>query len=125
GTNEPLERMPIQATRSAIVQRMAARALGSNPRKNIVLQRDSVVAAFFQPYSFTIVGAAGKNDEVRFEGAGITWAQALGRISGLQDDRADPRGVFLFRWEHPELLGPIANGVQPNAEGLAPVIYRA
>ena len=125
GTNEPLERMTIQVTRGDIVQRMAARDLVTNPRQNIVLQSDDVVAAFFQPYSFTIVGAAGKNDEVRFEGAGITLAQALGRISGLQDDRADPRGVFLFRWERPELLGSIANGVQLNAEGLVPVIYRA
>ena len=125
GTNEPLERMTIQVTRGGVVQRMAARDLLTDPRQNIVLQSDDVVAAFFQPYSFTIVGAAGKNDEIRFEGAGITLAQALGRIGGLQDDRADPRGVFLFRWERPELLGPIGEGLQPNSEGRVPVIYRA
>jgi polysaccharide export outer membrane protein len=125
GTNQPLERMTIQVTRGGVVQRMAARDLVTDPRQNIVLQSDDVVAAFFQPYSFTILGAAGKNDEVRFEGAGITLSQALGRIGGLQDDRADSRGVFLFRWERPELLGPLADGLQPNAEGRVPVIYRA
>jgi polysaccharide export outer membrane protein len=79
----------------------------------------------YQPNSFTVVGATGKNDEVRFEGVGLTLAQALGRIGGLQDDRADPRGVFLFRWERPALLGNIATGQQPNAQGLVPVIYQA
>ena len=125
GTSQPLERMTIQITRGSAVQRMAARDLVSDPRQNIVLQSDDVVTAFFQPYSFTVLGAAGKNEEVRFEGVGITLSQALGRIGGLQDDRADPRGVFLFRWERPELLGDLAAGLQPNAEGRVPVIYRA
>ena len=125
GTSQPLERMTIQVTRGGIVQRMAASDLVRDPRQNIILQSDDVITAFFQPYSFTILGAAGKNDEVRFEGAGITLSQALGRIGGLQDDRADPRGVFLFRWDDPKLLGQVATGVQPNAEGKVPVIYRA
>ena len=125
GTSQPLERMTIQVTRGGIVQRMAARDLVSDPKQNIILQSDDVVTAFFQPYSFTVLGAAGKNEEVRFEGAGITLSQALGRIGGLQDDRADPRGVFLFRWERPAVIGEMAAGLQPNAEGLVPVIYRA
>lgn len=125
GTSQPLERMTIQVTRGGIVQRMAARDLVSDPKQNIILQSDDVVTAFFQPYSFTVLGAAGKNDEIRFEGAGITLSQALGRVGGLQDDRADARGVFLFRWEKPEAIGGLAAGLQPNAEGLVPVIYRA
>jgi polysaccharide export outer membrane protein len=125
GTNQPLERMTIQVTRGEVVQRMAARDLVSDPKQNIVLQSDDVVTAFFQPYSFTVLGAAGKNDEVRFEGAGITLSQALGRVGGLQDDRADPRGVFLFRWERPEVIGEQAAGLPRNPEGLVPIIYRA
>lgn len=125
GTTQPLERMTIQVTRGGTVQRMAARDIVSDPEQNIILRSDDVVTAFFQPYSFTVLGAAGKNEEIRFEGAGITLSQALGRIGGLQDDRADPRGVFLFRWERPEAIGDLAAGLQPNAEGRVPVIYRA
>lgn len=125
GTSQPLERMTIQVARGDVVQRMAATDVVRDPRQNIILQSDDVVTAFFQPYSFTVLGAAGKNDEVRFEGAGITLSQALGRIGGLQDDRADPRGVFLFRWEDPKLLGEVAAGLQPNEEGKVPIIYRA
>ena len=125
GTSQPLDRMTIQVTRGDVVQRMSARDLVREPRQNIILRSDDVVTALYQPYSFTVMGATGRNDEVRFEGVGLTLAQALGRIGGLQDERADPRGVFLFRWERPTLLGPLAQGAQPNAEGLVPVVYQA
>jgi polysaccharide export outer membrane protein len=125
GTSQPLDRMTIEVTRGTIVQRMAARDVVRDPRQNIVMRSDDVVSALYQPYSFTVMGATGKNDEVRFEGIGLTLAQALGRIGGLQDDRADPRGVFLFRWEQPSLLGPMALGSQSGSNGLIPVIYQA
>jgi polysaccharide export outer membrane protein len=124
GTSAPIDRMTIEITRGGVVQRMAARDLVRDPRQNIILRSDDVVTALYQPYSFTVMGATGKNDEVRFEGIGLTLAQALGRMGGLQDMRADPRGVFLFRWEKPELLGSVAQGAQPNADGLIPVIYQ-
>jgi polysaccharide export outer membrane protein len=125
GTSQPLDRMTIEINRGGVVQRMAARDVVRDPRQNIILRSDDVVTALYQPYSFTVMGATGKNDEVHFEGVGLTLAQALGRVGGLQDMRADPRGVFLFRWEKPELLGPLAQGTQPNADGLVPVVYQA
>jgi polysaccharide export outer membrane protein len=125
GTNEPLDRMTIEINRGGLVQRMAARDILRDPRQNIILRSDDVVTVIYQPYSFTVMGATGKNDEVRFEGVGLTLAQALGRIGGLKDMRADPRGVFLFRWEKPQLLGSLAQGAQRNANGLVPVIYQA
>jgi polysaccharide export outer membrane protein len=125
GTNQPLDRMTIEVNRAGVVQRMTARDVTRDPRQNIILRSDDVVTVLYQPYSFTVMGATGKNDEVHFEGVGLSLAQALGRIGGLQDMRADPRGVFLFRWEKPQLLGSLSDGVRPNADGLVPVIYQA
>ena len=125
GTSQPLDRMTIQVARGDIVQRMAAREIVRDPRHNIVLRTDDVVTAYFQPYSFTVLGAAGKNEEVRFEGVGLTLSQALGRIGGLQDDRADAKGVFLFRWEEPQAVGTITPGMQTSTAGRVPVIYQA
>jgi polysaccharide export outer membrane protein len=124
GTSQPLDRMTIEITRGSIVQRMTARDVVTDPRQNIILKSDDIVTVLFQPYSFTVLGAAGKNEEVRFEGVGLTLSQALGRVGGLQDQRADPRGMFLFRWEKPEALASSAGGLPPNSEGLVPVIYR-
>ncbi|HEX4800291.1 MAG TPA: polysaccharide biosynthesis/export family protein [Sphingomicrobium sp.] len=122
GTSEPLDRMTIQLTRGDIVRRMAAKDIIADPRNNVVLATGDVVTALYQPYSFTVLGAAGKNDEVRFEATGLTLSQALGRVGGLRSDTADPKGVFIFRWEKP---ADAADGTDasPTASGV-PVIYR-
>lgn len=113
GTDQPLDRMTVQLTRGTIVRRMAAEDIVANPSNNVVLQSGDVVTALYQPNSFTVLGAAGKNDEVRFEGTGITLSQALGRVGGLRGDTADPKGVFIFRWQQPDGAGQ-----------RVPVIYR-
>lgn len=121
GTNQPLDHMTIQLTRGPIVRRMAAEDIIADPRNNVVLKTGDVVAALFQPYSFTVLGAAGKNEEVHFEATGITLSQALGRVGGLRSDTADPKGVFIFRWQKPEsvILDP---GSAPTGPG-EPVVY--
>jgi polysaccharide export outer membrane protein len=100
-------------------------AIVRDPTQNVMLQAGDVITAIFQPYSFVALGAVGQNAEVPFEGGGISLAQALGRIGGLRDDRADVRSVFVFRLEHPEVLDPeMARTARRTAEGLVPVVYR-
>jgi polysaccharide export outer membrane protein len=125
GTSQPLDRMTIQVTRDRTVQQMAARDIIRDPRQNVIMRSDDVVTALYQPYSFTVMGATGRNDEIRFEGVGLTLAQALGRVGGLQDDRADPRGVFVFRWEQPALIGEPTNIGSAPPGALVPVVYQA
>jgi polysaccharide export outer membrane protein len=98
GVKSPVNLTTIQVTRGGTNYRMPLSDVIEQSSNNVVLARDDVVTALFQPYSFTVLGAAGRNDEIRFEAFGITLSQALGRIGGLQDGRANPRGVFLFRW---------------------------
>jgi polysaccharide export outer membrane protein len=105
GVKAPVNLTTIQVTRGGRSYRMVLSDIIERTQNNIVLARDDIVTALYQPYSFTVLGAAGKNDEIRFEAFGITLAQALGRLGGLQDGRANPRGVFLFRWEEPATLG--------------------
>jgi polysaccharide biosynthesis/export protein len=122
GTNQALDRMTVQITRGDIVRSMAAKDIITDPSNNVVLKSGDVVTVSYQPYSFTVLGAAGKNEEVPFEGVGITLSQALGRVGGLNPDQADPKGVFIFRWEKP-VAGLGAAG-HANESGAIPVIYR-
>lgn len=101
GVKSPSNLTTIQITRDGRIYRMALPDIIERSGNNIVLAKDDVVSALFQTYSFTVLGAAGRNDEIRFEAFGITLSQALGRFGGLQDGRANPRGVFLFRWQDP------------------------
>lgn len=124
GTRQPVGKMTIQVSRGGVVHTMPLESVIRDPRQNIVLRTDDVITAFYQPYSFTVLGASGKNEEVNFEATGLTLAQAMGRVGGLQDGRADPKGVFLFRWEEPGLLGDKAKGAPHGPDGRVPVIYR-
>lgn len=123
GTRQAIDKMTIQLSRGNQVSSMPLSAIVANPRENIMLNSGDIITAIFQPYSFTVLGAAGRNEEIRFEATGVTIAQALGRIGGLQDGRADPKGVFLFRWEDPSLLPPERRSGVPNANGRVPTIY--
>lgn len=105
GVKQPVNLVTIQISRGGTSHRMILSDIIDNSENNVVLAKDDVVTALYQPYTFTVLGAAGRNDEIRFEAFGITLSQALGRIGGLQDGRANPRGVFLFRWEVSETSG--------------------
>ena len=123
GTKQPVDRMTIQVTRGDTTATMPMQAVVRDARQNIVLRSDDIVTALFQSNSFVVLGAAGRNEEVRFETVGLTLSQALGRLGGLQDMRADPKGVFLFRWESAERI----NGLVPvptTSNGRVPVVFQ-
>jgi polysaccharide export outer membrane protein len=123
GVRQAVGKMTLQVTRDDQVQALALDTIIRDPKQNIVLQPGDVITALFQPLSFTVLGATGKNEEINFEAQGITLAQALARAGGLQDFRADARAVFIFRFEDSKALEWAA---PPNTtpEGKVPTIYR-
>jgi polysaccharide export outer membrane protein len=125
GVKQPIGKTTIQITRGGKVVSLPLDRVIRDPAQNIRLESDDVVTALYQPYSFTSLGAAGTNAEIPFESTGITLAQALGRIGGLRDERADVRGVFIFRLEDPAALDPaVAASARRTPDGRIPVIYR-
>jgi polysaccharide export outer membrane protein len=125
GVKQSTDKITIQITRAGQVASLPLDNIIRDPNQNIRLQSNDVVAAIYQPYSFTSLGLTGNSAEVPFEQTGLTLSQALGRIGGLRDERANARGVFIFRFEDPAVLDPalIANA-RRTVEGKIPVIYR-
>lgn len=125
GVRQPIGKMTIQVARGQKVASMPLSVVIRDPRQNIRLQPDDIVTALYQPFSFTALGATGRNEEIPFEGTGLVLAQALGRVSGLQDQRADVKGVFIFRLEDPMALDPtMRQAARLTPDGKVPVIYR-
>src|SRR5213082_2625120 len=123
GTKAPMEKVTLQVTRGATVHSLPLDMVIRDPQQNIALQPGDVVTAFYQPLSFTALGATGKNDEVNFEAKGISLAQGLARAGSLLDTRSNAAGVFIFRLEPPDAP---ASGETPPAMAHAPtpVVYR-
>ena len=124
GVRQPVSKMTLQVTRGNQVQALPLDTIIRDPQQNIVLLPGDVVTSLFQPLSFTVLGATGKNEELNFEAQGISLAQALARAGGLQDARADAQGVFIFRLESPAALDLNGKVVPTTPEGKIPVIYR-
>jgi polysaccharide export outer membrane protein len=51
--------------------------------------------------------------------------EALAKAGGLLDERANPSGVFLFRFEPPAVVGALnASPLGTGPGGASPVVYR-
>lgn len=124
GTKQPIEQSTVQLARGMQRAVMPLERVINDPLQNVRLRPGDVVTVQHQPFSFVALGAVARNAEVPFEGGGITLAEALGRVGGLNDRRADVKGVFVFRLEDraalPAFSGP---GVRTTADGRVPVVY--
>jgi polysaccharide export outer membrane protein len=124
GVRQPVNKMTIQVTRSSNVYSLPLETIIKDPQQNVPLQPGDVVTALFQPYSFTALGATGKNEEVNFETQGITLAQALARSGGLIDARSNVRGVFIFRFAPQSALDWPKQPLMTTADGMVPAVLR-
>jgi polysaccharide export outer membrane protein len=122
GLKQPVSHMAVQLSRGGVTATMPLDSVIRDPRQNVMLKPGDVVTALFQPQTFSVLGATGKNDEVPFEAQGISLAQALARSGGMNDNRADARGVFVFRFEDAKLVDNKDPSVR-SSNGTVPVVY--
>jgi polysaccharide export outer membrane protein len=125
GVTQAVGKITLQLSRGGESKQLPMQRLIEDPAQNISLEPGDVVTALYQPLSFTVLGATGKNEEINFEAQGISLAQGLARAGGLQDQRADAQGVFVFRFEEPTLVESTdGKPLKVTAEGKVPVVYR-
>ena len=123
GVRQPVNKMTVQVTRGDTFLALPLQTVIRDPRQNIPLQSGDVVTAVYQSLSFTALGSTNNNAEVPVEAQGISLAQALARVGGLNDARSDPRGVFVFRFEPLDALDWPNRPVAATPEGQVPVVY--
>jgi polysaccharide export outer membrane protein len=121
----PVNETYVELSRGATTSRVPLSRVIANPRENIYLQPNDVVTLVRDPQTFIAYGATGRNAEIPFEADGINLAQALAKAGGLDDNRSDPQGVFIFRYEP----ASIARALRPDSPlivpgHLTPIVYR-
>lgn len=122
GVTQPITKVSIQLSRNGTNARMPLNKIIDDPGQNLRLMPGDVITALFQPWTYSVLGATGRNQEVPFEASGISLAQALSRTGGLNDMRADPGGIFIFRFEDANLVDePYQN---MPVDGKIPVVYQ-
>ncbi|RAI60097.1 polysaccharide biosynthesis/export family protein [Roseicella frigidaeris] len=103
-----------------------------NPRLNLQLAPDDTIIVSRQQRYFLALGAVGQSASITqlnrrfpFDDRHISLADAVARAGGLQDDRANPSAVFLFRFEHRPMLERMGVATAAFQGNEIPTVYRA
>ncbi len=92
------------------------RDLYANPENDITLRANDRIIVQKDERYFTVLGATSGQKRIDFASRDPSVVDALSLIGGLDGRIADPKGIFIFRIEPPE----IANAVLNTAEFTTP-----
>jgi polysaccharide export outer membrane protein len=69
--------------------------------ENIPVEPQDRIQADYLPRTYISYGATGRVAQLQFDAATVSLAEAVARVGGLDDNRANPEAVYLFRFERP------------------------
>jgi len=99
GATAPVYETFVRLSRGGLTATIPFERLVAEPDENIYAQPGDVLTLVRVPQTFSVFGATGRNAVIGFEAEKMTVSQALAKSQGLRDDLANPKGVFLFRYE--------------------------
>lgn len=110
----------VRFTRRGRVAEQPLDSIVAGSPSDLVLLGGDRIELIRQPRTFTVFGALDRISQIPFESRTLTLAEALARAGGPNDNRADPKAVFIFR------LVPDADLPAPasTAPAFFPVAYR-
>ena len=113
----------VRFTRRGRVAEQALDSIVAGSVDDLVLLGGDRIELIRQPRTFTVFGALDRVAQVPFESRRLTLAEALARAGGPNDNRADPKAVFIFRMVPATDL--VAQGIPASTTEIAyPVAYR-
>ncbi len=114
----------VRLSRDGVTVTIPMERLVSDPAEDIYDHPGDAITLVKAPPTFSVFGAAGNNAQIPFDADKLTLATALAKGGGLLDLRADPKGVFLFRFESPSVVRAL--GVPPRyaaPDGRGAILY--
>ena len=115
----------VRLTRNGRVVTLSLERLMTTPQDNIYVEPGDDIELIRAPLTYTVFGATLRNDEIPFGAPTLNLTRAIAKSGGLNDIRANPRGVYLFRFERPVIAREL--GIPPRyraPDGHAAVLYR-
>ena len=98
-------------------------ALVYNPSNNIFTHPNDTIYVYREPQTFVAFGATGKQGQYTFDAWRISLAEAVGKATGLDDTKAEPGAVFLYRGEPRPVAEKLGINVSKYNSPIIPVIY--
>ncbi len=123
GVRAPINEAIVRLTRDGRTVSVPFATIVQRPQENIYLNPGDILTIVRLPQTFTAFGALARNFQIPFESDSITAEEAVAKAGGLIDQRADPTGLFVFRYEPADLIRTLTPGLSVTAD-VVPVIYR-
>jgi polysaccharide export outer membrane protein len=125
GARAPVYETFVRLSRDGVTVTIPFERLVADPAEDIYARPGDVLTLVRVRQTFSVFGATGRNDSITFDAEKLTLSEALAKSQGLRDDLANPKGVFLFRYEPVSVVQaldqPLARYPQ---DGTSPVAYR-
>lgn len=97
GVNTPSHEARVRLTRAGGAGEAWLDSILREPGQNVAMRPGDTLALMAQRRSYTVFGAARRPLMTPFPRANLTLDEAIATAAGLDDDRADPSAVFVFR----------------------------
>jgi polysaccharide export outer membrane protein len=115
----------VQLSRGGVTSSVPLATLVADPGQDIFAEPGDVLTLVTRPQTYSVFGATAKNAALTFTTDRLSLSEALGKAGGLLDNRADPRAVFLFRYEPVSLVTALGQPIATEAHGgFSPVVYQ-
>ena len=125
GARAPVHDTFVGLSREGVAATIPLESLISDPVEDIYARPGDILTLVRLPQTFSVFGATGRNADIPFDAAKITLGEALAKSQGLRDDLANPKGVFLLRYEPDSLVQALDQPIATRAQGgRSPVVYR-
>lgn len=105
-----------------------------NPKEDIIVKPDDQIYVTYEPQTFSALGQTKQSGKIPFEAASLSLVEAAALAGGGNVATADPKGYFVFRYEHESVYRNVvgddrfrelvSRGMTPDAEGRYPIVYR-
>jgi polysaccharide export outer membrane protein len=125
GIRAPVNETFVRLSRGNKTASLPLSKIVADPREDIYMRAGDVLTLVRDPQFFIAAGATTRNQDIPFEADGINLSRAMAKAGGLLDSRADPAGVFIFRYE-PAYIARMLRPDSPlsQSNGFVPVVYR-
>lgn len=125
GPRAPTYESWVQLTRNEASVTLPLARILNDPKENIYLRPADDLVVLRQPQTFTAFGATGRSTQINFDASHLSLIEAVAKSGGLLDSRANPRGVYLFRYEPQTVAEHLSTASQAQTDsGPVAVIYR-
>jgi len=125
GASSPSHETLVTLTRNGRTATTYLEHIQDSPQDNVYLQSRDEINLQVRPKTFTAFGAVTQKGVHDFEAANLSVLEGVGRVSGLLDERSDPRGVFLMRFEPATTAYKLVGQENPgDPRQVVPTIYR-